>query len=101
MQVIEFLLDHPIVFLGASAALVVVSLLNVIFGRRFRRKFWWGLCCFASFTWQFQTGDVTTLVAFPVGSMVVLAVALLGPRPKPKERALTADGSKDVPDGWW
>ena len=84
-----------------SVALWIVSVLVVVFSRKFRRKFWWGLCCFVSFTWEFQTGDMTTWVALPVGAAFVLAVALLGPRPRSKGRALTGDRSKDAADGWW
>ncbi|MBI5941318.1 MAG: hypothetical protein HY859_12910 [Caulobacterales bacterium] len=84
-----------------SVALWIVSVVVVIFSRKLRRKFWWGICTLVTFAWTFESGDTTTIVALPLGATLVIAVALFGPRPRPKGQALTADGSKDAADGWW
>ena len=84
MQVVEWLLNHPVILLGSSVALWLVSLIAVMFSPKFRRKFWWGLCCFVSFAWEFRTADTITIVGFPAGAALVLAIALLGPKPKTK-----------------
>ena len=82
-QALEWLLNHGSILIGATLGVWVLSLVAVIFNPKFRRKFWWGLCCFVSLGWKFETAEMVTLVGLPIGAAFVLAVAIFGPRPKP------------------
>ncbi|MCF8503637.1 MAG: hypothetical protein K9G59_01875 [Caulobacter sp.] len=100
-QAFEWLLNHASILIGTTLGVWVLSLLTVIFSTKFRRKLWWGLCCFVSLGWKLETADMVALVGLPIGAVFVLAVAMFGPTPTPKEQAATANEPKDTVDGWW
>ena len=83
LQISDILPGNLQILFWGSVGFWVVSVVVVIFSRKLRRKFWWGLCTLVSFAWSFELADRTTLVAIPVGAALVIAVAIFGPKPKP------------------
>ena len=83
VQISDILPGNLQILFWGSVAVWIASVVVVIFSRKLRRKFWWGLCTLVSFAWTFKFADGTILLlALPLGAVLVIAVAIFGPKQK-------------------